>query len=145
MTRVTHSWVLARSPTRVLSGASCPGVVGRLLRICNYECLVISQQDFGGVDCGPVEVGGTQAKLAGEGFCTAYGELPPPRPAALTQIRRKLRACRKMSPFIRDKPGLPAVGCRCHGVQGQLLVCYLGKPTDPAQVWTEPSPLRKQD
>lgn len=76
--RLGSSRVLAPPPTYGLSGASCLGVVEGRLRTCSLWYLVISQQDFRGVDCGPVEVGGTQAKMAGEGSCTAYGELPPP-------------------------------------------------------------------
>ena len=49
-----------------------------LLRLCSLWYLVISQQDFRGVDCGPVEVGGTQARMAGEGSPPAYGPLAPP-------------------------------------------------------------------
>lgn len=54
------------------------GFVVGLLRICSLWYLVISQKDFRGVNCGPEEVGGTRAKIAGEGSFSAYGELPPP-------------------------------------------------------------------
>lgn len=39
---------------------------------------MISQPDFRGLDCGPEEIGGTQAKMAVEDSFTAYSELPPP-------------------------------------------------------------------
>lgn len=77
MMSLVSSRGLAPPPTHGLSGASCLGVVG-LLRICSLWYLVISQQDFRGVDCGPVKVGGTQAKMTGEGSFPAYRELPPP-------------------------------------------------------------------